>query len=163
MDHILRGLNHNMWKDKLKEIIYLLEHSDVNEIEVNFWFKKIKVTKNSTPVYSSNPIQDLSIVPEEKVQENSNNTQQQVASDQSLITITSPMPGTFYSSPDPESSSFVNVGSKVKVGETLCIVEAMKIMNEIQSDINGEIVEIFVQNSQPVEYDSPLFSIKKLN
>jgi acetyl-CoA carboxylase biotin carboxyl carrier protein len=136
-----------MWKDKLKEIIYLLEHSDVNEIEVNFWFKKIKVTKNSTPVYSSNPIQDLSIVPEEKVQENSNNTQQQVASDQSLITIISPMPGTFYSSPDPESPSFVNVGSKVKVGETLCIVEAMKIMNEIQSDVNGEIVEIFVQNS----------------
>ena len=152
-----------MWKDKLKEIIYLIEHSDVNEIEVNFWFKKIKVTKNSTPVYSSIPVQDLSHITEKETQKNSKDNPSKITSDQSLVIVRSPMPGTFYSSPDPESSAFVNVGSKVKAGETLCIVEAMKIMNEIQSDINGEIVEILVQNSQPVEFDSPLFSIKKIN
>lgn len=74
--------------------------------------------------------------------------------------LTSPIVGTFYASPQPGSPSFVDVGSRVKKGQVLCIVEAMKLMNEIESDANGVITKIFPQNAQPVEFGEPLFAIK---
>ncbi|MEE1312631.1 MAG: acetyl-CoA carboxylase biotin carboxyl carrier protein [Lachnospiraceae bacterium] len=74
--------------------------------------------------------------------------------------VLSPMVGTFYSAPSPDAPSFVNVGDKVEVGQTLCIVEAMKLMNEIESDYAGEIEAILVSNEQKVEYGQPLFKIK---
>ena len=77
-----------------------------------------------------------------------------------LVEIKSPMPGTFYSAPDPESASFVNIGDKVNAGDTICIVEAMKIMNEIQAEESGVIEEILVDNSSPVEFDQVLFKLK---
>ena len=73
----------------------------------------------------------------------------------------SPMVGTFYRKPSPDDPAFVEVGKKIKVGDVLCIVEAMKVMNEIQSDISGEIVEILVEDSESVEYSQPLFKIRK--
>jgi acetyl-CoA carboxylase biotin carboxyl carrier protein len=76
-----------------------------------------------------------------------------------LIEIKSPMIGTFYRSPNPDSPSFVNVGDKVKPGDTVCIIEAMKLFNEIESEISGTIVEILVENASPVEYDQPLFLV----
>lgn len=82
------------------------------------------------------------------------------ASSASTSVITSPIVGTFYRSPDPSADPFVQVGSVVTVGTPLCIVEAMKLMNEIESDVAGEIVEIFVANGQPVEYGQPLFLVK---
>jgi acetyl-CoA carboxylase biotin carboxyl carrier protein len=72
------------------------------------------------------------------------------------------MPGTFYSSPTPDDPPFVTVGSKVVKGQTLCIIEAMKIMNEIESEIDGTVSEIFIQNSDPVEYNQSLFKINPL-
>jgi acetyl-CoA carboxylase biotin carboxyl carrier protein len=74
--------------------------------------------------------------------------------------IKSPIVGTFYSAPSPNADSFVTVGAKVDVGQVLCIIEAMKLMNEIESDVAGEIVEIFVENGKPVEYGEPLFGIR---
>lgn len=74
--------------------------------------------------------------------------------------ITSPMVGTFYRSPSPEAASFVEVGSVVKQAQTLCIIEAMKLMNEVESEIGGKIVSILVENGQPVEYGEPLFHIE---
>ncbi len=74
--------------------------------------------------------------------------------------LNSPIVGTFYRSPSPESPSFVEVGDQVQVGQILCIVEAMKLMNEIESDADGTLVEIHVENAQPVEYGEPLFAIK---
>ena len=76
-----------------------------------------------------------------------------------LLEIKSPMIGTFYRSPNPDSPSFVNVGDKVKAGDAVCIVEAMKLFNEIESEISGTIVEILVDNASPVEYDQPLFLV----
>ena len=73
----------------------------------------------------------------------------------------SPRVGTFYRKPSPDDPACVEVGKKVKVGDVLCIVEAMKVMNEIQSDISGEIVEILVEDSESVEYSQPLFKIRK--
>ena len=74
--------------------------------------------------------------------------------------VTSPIVGTFYRSPNPEAPPFVEVGSRVKQGQVLCIVEAMKLMNEIESDVDGVVVEIFPKNGQPVEYGEPLFAVK---
>ncbi len=77
-----------------------------------------------------------------------------------LHLITSPIVGTFYGSPSPGAEAFVKVGSHVDKGQTLCIVEAMKLMNEIESEISGEVLRIFVENGQPVEYGQPLFGIR---
>ena len=74
--------------------------------------------------------------------------------------VKSPMVGTFYSKPSPTAESFVKVGSKVKKGDKLCIIEAMKLMNEIESEFDGEIVEIYVNDEEPVDYGKPLFKIK---
>jgi acetyl-CoA carboxylase biotin carboxyl carrier protein len=79
---------------------------------------------------------------------------------ESLHLVTSPIVGTFYRSASPTSDPFVDIGDRVSVGKTLCIIEAMKLMNEIQSDAGGEIVKIFVENGQPVEYGQPLFGIR---
>ncbi len=78
---------------------------------------------------------------------------------ENIKTITSPMVGTFYRAPSPEAQPFVEVGSHVKPGQVLCIIEAMKLMNEVESDTAGKIVSILVENGQPVEYGEPLFYI----
>lgn len=82
------------------------------------------------------------------------------ASEAGLHIITSPIVGTYYRSPNPESAAFVNVGDRVTKGKVLCIIEAMKLMNEIESDVDGVIVNIYPQNGQPVEYGEKLFAIR---
>ena len=156
-----------MWKDKIKEIIYMLENSDINEIEVRFWFKKIKVTKKppilnvDSSELSSESLNVTNLKNEEPVNQNIDKTEDTPSSN--LIEIKSPMPGTFYSAPDPDSASFVNVGDSVNAGDTICIVEAMKIMNEIQAEESGTIESILVDNSSPVEFDQVLFKLKPSN
>jgi acetyl-CoA carboxylase biotin carboxyl carrier protein len=81
-------------------------------------------------------------------------------SDGNVAYVTSPFVGTFYRSPSPDTSPFVDVGTRIKKGQVLCIVEAMKLMNEIESEIEGSIVQILVENGQAVEYGEPLFKIK---
>jgi len=83
------------------------------------------------------------------------------ADDPSLVYVTSPFVGTFYRSPSPDSPSFVEVGSAIRPGQALCIVEAMKLMNEIESEIAGTIVELLVENGKPVEYGDKLFRVRK--
>lgn len=83
------------------------------------------------------------------------------AAPEDLYILNSPIVGTFYRASSPDADPFVKVGDSISVGQTLCIVEAMKLMNEIQSDVAGSIVKIFVDNGQPVEYGQPLFGIKK--
>jgi acetyl-CoA carboxylase biotin carboxyl carrier protein len=79
--------------------------------------------------------------------------------DSKLLTIKSPMIGTFYRAANPESANFANVGDTIKAGDTVCIIEAMKLFNEIESEISGKIVKILVENATPVEYDQPLFLV----
>jgi acetyl-CoA carboxylase biotin carboxyl carrier protein len=81
-------------------------------------------------------------------------------SSEDLHLIKSPIVGTYYESPSPGAEAFVKVGAYVETGQTLCIVEAMKLMNEIESDESGEVIRIFVENGQPVEYGQPLFGIR---
>jgi acetyl-CoA carboxylase biotin carboxyl carrier protein len=82
------------------------------------------------------------------------------SSDAKLITIKSPMIGTFYRSAGPDKPSFVNVGDEVKAGKVLCIIEAMKLFNEIESEVSGRIVKVLVDDATPVEYDQPLFLVE---
>lgn len=82
------------------------------------------------------------------------------AAEEKTHTIMSPIVGTFYRAPSPDADSFVQVGQHVNAGDTLCIVEAMKLMNEIESDMSGTVVKILVENSQPVEYNQPMFVIR---
>lgn len=149
-----------MWQDKLKEIIYILENSDINEIDINFWGRKYRVVKSpGINVVDQKLNSDTEIL----TQDNSNTTPQDTPSANSESAnhnqILSPMPGTFYSAPSPEAEPFVKAGDAVKKGQTLCIVEAMKIMNEIEAESNGVISEILIKNGDPVEYNQPLFKI----
>ena len=147
------------WQARLHTIIDILEASDVNEIEVSFFGRKYRVTK-SAPVESSlvsapasqmvqtaPPVDNRPSVPEpEPVSEN--------------VEITAPMVGTFYRAPSPESPFFVEEGDRVTAGQTLCIIEAMKMMNEIESEVTGRISKILMENAQAVEYGQALFVIE---
>ena len=149
-----------MWQDKLKEIIYILENSNVNEIEINFWGRKFRVVKspgiNVLDENSKNNFSDFS-----KKMEKTESKVSSVDSSSSSIAneILSPMPGTFYAAPSPDADAFIKKGAQVKKGDTLCIIEAMKIMNEIEAEHSGVISEILINNGEPVEYNQPLFKI----
>ena len=147
-----------MWQDKLKEIIYILENSDVNEIEVTFWGKKIRVLKNSPNVTTNSP--DKTINTKDIQSTSSDNLENQNLDDENKISILSPMPGVFYSSQSPDKPPYVEEGDTIKSGQVLCIIESMKIMNEIESEHNGVIKKILVNNSDPVEFNQPLYDIE---
>lgn len=82
------------------------------------------------------------------------------SAESNLVEITSPMVGTFYRSPAPEESPFVDVGTRIQSGQTVCIIEAMKLMNELEAEVSGEIVEILVENAEPVEFGQPLMRVR---
>lgn len=150
-----------MWQDKLKEIIYLLENSKVNEIEASFWGRKYRVVKTPSVITGGSFTNEADVIEtigdtneiqtvHKKAVTESNNHEK----------ILSPMPGTFYTASSPESPSYVKIGDKVSKGDTLCIIEAMKIMNEIESETDGVIKSVLVDNGQPVEYNQPLFDLE---
>ena len=153
-----------MWQDKLKEIIYILENSNINEIEVNFWGRKYRVVKNANIMVqdeSAPQIQPSNASPKDKNTPLEESEVSEAVPPASLEgeELLSPMPGTFYSAPTPDDPKFVNVGDKVNKGQTLCIIEAMKIMNEIESEFEGTVTDIKVNNGDAVEYNQPLFII----
>ena len=147
-----------MWQDKLKEVIDILENSNVNEIEVTFWGRKIRVVKNASNVISSSSSSsDLSKIKSPNVEEKNDKPS---TADDTGEKVLSPMPGVFYGAQSPDKPPFVSEGDQVKIGQTLCIIESMKIMNEIESEQSGIIKKILVNNSDPVEFNQPLFIIE---
>ena len=149
-----------MWQDKLKEIIYILENSNVNEIDIHFWGRKYRVVKsagvNVIDQKSNNNPADLIRTSQENLSQDDQNERSINFSHNEIL---SPMPGTFYTAPSPEAELFVKPGDTVKKGDTLCIIEAMKIMNEIEAESSGVISEVLINNGDPVEYNQPLFKI----
>ena len=158
----------------VKNLLNLISESDVNEVEIEEGDFKIKVKKQADTVYRSEPTPmymgsqagiELSGAQQPPQQAAPPAAQQAPPpaegskEDDRYITIRSPIVGTFYRSPSPESDVFVEVGDSVAKGDVLCIVEAMKIMNEIESEYSGKIVQILTDNAQPVEFDQPLFLI----
>ena len=157
-----------MWQDKLKEIIYILENSNVNEIEIKSWGHQYRVVKNPGVITNSiSNVEQPTVLGESKsnpkveLNKVDNTAESEPAQEEIAVEeVLSPMPGTFYAAPTPEDSNYVQVGDNVTKGQTLCIIEAMKIMNEIESDHDGVIAEIKIEDGNPVEYNQVLFTIK---
>ncbi|MBC8345392.1 MAG: acetyl-CoA carboxylase biotin carboxyl carrier protein [Candidatus Marinimicrobia bacterium] len=153
-----------MWQDKLKEIIYLLENSDVNEIDVTMWGRRFRVVKSpSIGAAPSAGAPAVTVSPPSQSSENPEPVQVETGSAEAPATgeeILSPMPGTFYTAPSPDADPFVKVGDSVSEGDPLCIIEAMKIMNEIEAETSGTITKILLEDGQAVEYNQPLFVIE---
>jgi acetyl-CoA carboxylase biotin carboxyl carrier protein len=139
--------------DDLKEIIDLLRETDITELQLEKNGTKVRIKREKMLSPMEIQLQKFGGLHEKAISET---TEEETR----LITITSPIVGTFYRAPSPEASPFVEIGSRVKKGQVLCIVEAMKLMNEIESETDGTIIKILVENSQPVEYGEPLFLIE---
>lgn len=159
----------------LKEIQALIKFVSVNgvdEVEINRKDFKLLIKKNpaqyTTAVVSSMPPPVATQVLAPPAASAAPPAAQAVApasvpaatKDDNLVVIKSPMVGTFYRSSNPETPSFVNVGDEVAVGKVVCIIEAMKLFNEIESEVKGRIVKVLVDNASPVEYDQPLFLVE---
>ena len=148
-----------MWQDKVKEIIDILENSNVNEIEVTFWGRKVRVVKNASGIVANHSQPEVlhSIAANSpSKQKSENNLGEDSSSGEKVL---SPMPGVFYSAQSPDKPPFVNEGDRVVKGQVLCIIESMKIMNEIECEQDGVIKQVLVKNSDPVEFNQPLFII----
>ncbi len=139
--------------EELKELIELLKETDVTELQIEKEGTKVKIKREKILSHLEMAGHERAAFQEKIVAETEEEAQR-------LITITSPIVGTFYRSPTPEAPPFVEIGAKVVKGQVLCIVEAMKLMNEIESDIDGIVMKILVENGQPVEYGEPLFLIE---
>ena len=159
--------------NEIKELIKTIDDSEINELEIKQDGFKIKLSKEKQVVNSviqpqpqlQEPIQpakqavDTSDAVATTDENNNHNDIENLPEDMYLVK--SPIVGTFYESPSPDSESYVKVGDKVSKGDVLCIVEAMKIMNEIKTDVDGKVYEILVEDEDIVEYDQPLMIIRR--
>ncbi|MBI5329644.1 MAG: acetyl-CoA carboxylase biotin carboxyl carrier protein [Betaproteobacteria bacterium] len=145
---------------KLKKLIDLVQDSGIAELEITEGEEKVRITSvlpNNQPIYAQAPMQYAAAPAAAAAAPAA--TAPAEAAEPDGHTVKSPMVGTFYRSPSPTAKSFVEVGQSVKAGETLCIIEAMKLMNEIESDVSGVVKAVLIENGQPVEYGEPLFII----
>ncbi len=151
-----------MWQDRLKEILYILENSDVNEIDVTFFGIRYRVVKEAPGVEEGLP--EATVTPKQTTDRSDIPEMSETATKEPDSTpgveVLSPMPGTFYRAPSPDDPPYVKEGDSVKKGDPLCIIEAMKIMNEIEAEDNGVIQKIFIESGQAVEFNQPLFIIE---
>jgi acetyl-CoA carboxylase biotin carboxyl carrier protein len=165
-----------MNRKEIEQLIRFVAKSGVSEVSIES--KDFKITiKNSasavvppvapvpapvviTPAASALPVTPPSVISEKAPV--SEITEEKKSDESKLHVIKSPMIGTFYRAPGPDKPNFVNVGDEVKPGQTICIIEAMKLFNEIEADIAGRVVKILVENASPVEYDQPLFLIEPI-
>jgi len=153
---------------QIQELIKFVSRSGVNEVAIEQKDFKITIKTNQAPTVINTTVpaqapQVLAAAPAAQPAAVTNAAPVPEADDTSkYITIKSPMIGTFYRSASPEKPSFVNVGDEVSVGKVICIIEAMKLFNEIESEVSGRIVKVLVDNSSPVEYDQPLFLVEPM-
>lgn len=147
---------------KVKKLIELVEESGIAELEINEGEESVRISRygsgaiqvpapvNYAPVAAPAPVAEATAPPSEE--------------DDSELpaghVVESPMVGTYYSSPSPSAKSFVHIGDSVAIGDTICIVEAMKILNQIEAEVSGTVKAILVENAQPVEYGQPLMIIE---
>jgi acetyl-CoA carboxylase biotin carboxyl carrier protein len=146
---------------KIKKLIELLESSSLTELEIHEGEESVKLSRHlqnvmaapvlAAPQAASSPVVAAANVPAEPTSS--------VATAEDGNTQRSPMVGTFYSAASPDAEPFVKIGQKVKEGEALCVVEAMKMFNQIESEFSGTVTKILVENGQPIEFDEPLFVI----
>ena len=149
---------------KVKKLIEMLENSSLNEIVIKEGEESVKLVKSAGFSQAPQMVSALPQVTEQPLAEQKSSEETTEETKPKTIDgkrINSPMVGTFYSSPNPGADSFVKVGDKVSEGDVLCIIEAMKMMNEVKSDYNGVIKEILISDAEPVEYGEALFIIEE--
>jgi acetyl-CoA carboxylase biotin carboxyl carrier protein len=173
----LRGDRLNL--KELKEILQILDEKEITEFELEEEGIKLRIRKAPpsrddgargtieaaaspmiSPAEPRPPVEVPASAPTASATSAGGPAGRAVAEDPSLVLVKSPIVGTFYRSPDPSSPPFVSLGDRVRVGQVLCIIEAMKLMNEIEAEVEGEIATILHENGQPVQYGEPLFAIR---
>jgi len=145
----------------IKDLIITINNTDIEIVEIEKGDIRILISKGS-----SNKVKDSTIISSSHVEAEVNNeimeSKENTLEDESLYIVKSPMVGTYYEAPGPGEESFVKVGSIVEKGQTLCIIEAMKLMNEIEAEVSGEVVEILVNNEDIVQFGQPLMKIRRV-
>ena len=148
--------------EELKALIRIVEESDIDELEIGRWGRTVRIVKRregpgaAAPAPTHGPVHASEVPPATPGGAGAESARDQGAQHH---VVESPMVGTFYRAPAPEAPAFVEVGDTVRVGQTLCILEAMKLMNELQSEVSGTVRKILAENGGPVEYGQPLFEI----
>ena len=146
---------------KVKKLIELLEASSVDEIEIKEGEESVRISRNTgAPVAMAPPVAVAPAMPTPIAPAAPVAAAPEPVAPSSANAVKSPMVGTFYRSPSPEAAVFVEVGQTVRVGDVLCIVEAMKMMNQIETDRAGTVTAIHAQNGEPVEFDQPLITVE---
>ncbi len=164
----------NLSLSEIKNLIELISDKNFNEFELERGNFRLRLSKGAARsaaaqqsavvvehAVASAPVPAAVIQPQVAAPASPATEPAPAKQEENLHILTSPIVGTFYSSPNPSAKAFVAIGDKVEVGNVLCIIEAMKLMNEIQADASGVIAKIFVENGQPVEYGQPLFGLRK--
>ncbi|HET6970614.1 MAG TPA: acetyl-CoA carboxylase biotin carboxyl carrier protein [Phenylobacterium sp.] len=158
--------------DELKELLHILDEREIIEFELEEEGKKLRIRKAAAnhaapPVVIAAPIVPAAVAPPAAglaapvpAPASAPPPPPEAAAAEGTLVVKSPIVGTFYRSPDPNSPSFVEVGDRVKPGQVMCIIEAMKLMNEIEAEVAGEVLKVHPQNGQPVQYGDPLFTIR---
>jgi len=152
----------------IKKLIKLVESSQINELEVQDEELQVRIVKNASgPVPATVP-QVIPAAPPAAPHEYASHIQEAKVekagggNQDNVVEVLSPMVGTFYRAPAPDASPYINEGDTIQPGQILCIIEAMKLMNEIEAEISGKIVKILADNAQPVEFNQPLFLVEKI-
>jgi len=149
---------------ELKGIISLMQKSDLTELEIELKDLKLRMARPGAGSFQRELAKDFVVQANVPLPSTASNPQPEPSkkpAEENLKTFESPMVGTFYRKPSPDDPSFVKEGDAVKKGDTLCIIEAMKVMNEIQSEFTGEIAEILVEDGSSVEFGQPLFKFRQ--
>jgi acetyl-CoA carboxylase biotin carboxyl carrier protein len=147
---------------KIKKLIDMIGESDVTEIEIHEGEESVRISRQSNVIQTTQMVAaPMAAAPQPVIAAGGESSPKKGEAD--LLTghiVRSPMVGTFYRSPTPGAKLFVELGQRVEAGDTLCIIEAMKILNQIEADKAGKITKVLVENAQPVEYNQPLFVIE---
>lgn len=165
-----------MNENYIRKLIRLVEESDIESLEVHSWGRKVKIIHRSGVSSNGHGAEVVAVaapaparvhatssapVASAPAAEAAAQSPAQVSAEESrYVPVKSPMVGTFYSAPAPDADPYVTVNQKIRVGQVVCIVEAMKLMNEIESEVSGRIAKVLVQNAEPVEFGQPLFLIE---
>ena len=145
---------------EIQDIINFIKKSDLDDVSIETENYKIRVKKNNGNYTTTEIPKEVKNTPSQIKQETVKVKENKEKASSKNIIIKSPMIGTFYRSPNPESDPFVSEWDTIKVGQTICIVEAMKLFNDIESDVSGKIVKVLVDDNSPIEFDQPLFEVE---
>ncbi len=155
-----------MRESYIKKLIRLVEESDIESLEISSWGRRVKIVhynNSSSNGFNRNPVALEAMVkpsPPQAVAETPAEQPAAAKTVSNLTSIKSPMVGTFYSSPSPDSDPYVSVNQRINAGQVVCIVEAMKLMNEIESEYSGRVAKILIENGKPVEFGQELFLVE---